>query len=144
MADRRDGTAGLLHHVELAVSDFEASVSFWGWLLSELEYEPYQDWAGGRSWKRGPTYIVLVEADRSDPPFDRRAPGLDHVAFHVDSRAHVDAITEQIRDRPDATLLYRDRHPYAGGADHYAAYVETPEGIKAEVVAPDPGEPDGS
>ncbi len=35
-------------------------------------------------------------------------------------------------------ILYEDRHPHAGGPDHYAVFVEDPEGIKVEVVARSP------
>ncbi|ABX43712.1 hypothetical protein Cphy_3359 [Lachnoclostridium phytofermentans ISDg] len=27
---------GLLHHIEIYVSDLKSSVAFWGWLLEEL------------------------------------------------------------------------------------------------------------
>ena len=33
------------------------------------------------------------------------------------------------------TLLFRDRHPYAGGREHYAAYLENAEGFEVELVA---------
>jgi hypothetical protein len=33
-------------------------------------------------------------------------------------------------------LLFSDRHPYAGGPSHYAAYLENAEGFEVEVVAP--------
>ncbi len=33
-------------------------------------------------------------------------------------------------------VLYRDRHPYAGGSTHYAVYTEDPDRIKVELVAP--------
>ena len=127
--------AGELHHVELYASNFDASVDFWGWLLGELGYEPKNEWDGGRSWINGPTYLVLVEAGRTDAPFDRRAPGLNHLAFHAASREQVDRITDGVRKRADATVLYEDRHPYAGG--YYALYCEDPEGIKVEVVGPE-------
>jgi len=78
--------AGELHHVELYASDLDASVDFWGWLLGELGYEAKNEWDGGCSWINGPTYLVLVEAGRTDAPFDRRAPGLNHLAFHAASR----------------------------------------------------------
>ena len=127
--------AGLLHHVELYASDLDASVDFWGWLLGELGYEPKNDWDGGRSWVNGPTYVVLVGADEADHPFDRRAPGLNHLAFHAASREQVDDLTAGVRERDDSTVLYEDRHPYAGG--YYALYCEDPEGIKVEVVGPE-------
>lgn len=130
---------GFLHHVELYVSDLDASITFWDWLLSELGYEPYQEFEGGRSWKLGPTYLVLVQADDDylDEPYHRCRPGLNHLAFHASSRGQVDDIAAQIQAREDATLLYPDDHPYAGGADYYAAYFEDPERIKVEVVAPE-------
>ncbi|WP_254861484.1 VOC family protein [Halovivax gelatinilyticus] len=130
--------AGGIHHVELYASDLNASTDFWGWLLRELGYESKNEWNGGRSWINGPTYVVLVEADgdvAADHPFDRRAPGLNHLAFHAASREQVDEITEGIRDRSEASVLYEDRHPYAGG--YYALYCEDPEGIKVEVVGPE-------
>ena len=37
-------------------------------------------------------------------------------------------------------LLFEDRHPHAGGADHYAAYLEAPDGFEVELVA-DPADP---
>ncbi|NGM67640.1 glyoxalase [Natronolimnobius sp. AArcel1] len=127
--------AGQLHHLELYTSAFDSAVEFWDWVLASLGYEQKNEWAGGRSWECGPTYLVLVQAERTDHPFDRHAPGLNHLAFHADSRAMVDALTAAIQDREDATLLYPDRHPYAGG--YYALYCEGPDGVKIEVVGPD-------
>jgi catechol 2,3-dioxygenase-like lactoylglutathione lyase family enzyme len=126
--------AGGIHHVELYASDIDASMAFWGWLLGELGYEPKNDWSGGRSWINGPTYVVLVDADE-EAEFDRNAPGLNHLAFHAASRAQVDDLTDAIREREDAELLYEDQHPHAGG--YYALYCEDPEGMKVEVVGPE-------
>jgi catechol 2,3-dioxygenase-like lactoylglutathione lyase family enzyme len=132
-------TAGRLHHVELYASDLDASVRFWSWLLGELGYEPSQDFDGGRSWRLDPTYLVLVQApdEYAAEEYHRRQPGLNHLAFHAGDRAQVDALAAGVRERDDATLLYPDDHPHAGGADHYALYCEDPERVKVEVVAPD-------
>lgn len=131
--------AGHLHHVELYASDLDTSIAFWEWLLDELGYEPYQDFEGGRSWKFGPTYLVLVQADEEylDEPYHRCRPGLNHLAFHAESREQVDEIAAAVRERDDSTLLYGEDHPYAGGPDYYAAYFEDPERIKVEIVAPE-------
>jgi hypothetical protein len=32
-------------------------------------------------------------------------------------------------------LMFADRHPYAGGTEHYAAYLEDRDGYEAELVA---------
>jgi catechol 2,3-dioxygenase-like lactoylglutathione lyase family enzyme len=127
--------SGHLHHVEFCTADFEASTDFWGWLLDELGYEPKNEWGDGRSWINGPTYIVLKRASNSDRPFDRQASGLNHLAFHADSREQVDELTDGVRRRGDSAVLYEDQHPYAGG--YYALYCEDPEGIKVEVVGPE-------
>ncbi|APW99711.1 glyoxalase [Halobiforma lacisalsi AJ5] len=136
MDDTADtGRLGRLHHIELYASEFATTVDFWAWWLTELGYEPKDDWDGGRSWRNGPTYVVLVEADDERPPFDRRSPGLNHLAFHADTRQRVDRLTDGIRRRTDAQVLYEDQHPYAGG--YYALYCEGPEGVKLEAVASD-------
>ncbi|MGO8726360.1 MAG: hypothetical protein ACLQK8_06515 [Streptosporangiaceae bacterium] len=33
-------------------------------------------------------------------------------------------------------LLFADRHPHAGGSQHYAAYLEDSDGFEVELVAP--------
>lgn len=126
--------AGAIHHLELYAADIDAALPFWDWLLGELGYEPKNDWPGGRSWVNGPTYVVLVDA-KAQGEFDRNAAGLNHVAFHAPSRERVDVLTREVQERDDATLLYEDQHPYAGG--YYALYCEGPEGVKVEVVGPE-------
>lgn len=126
----------MLHHIEIYVSDLQRSVEFWGWFLEGLGYEPYQDWDTGKSWKLGDTYIVFVQVeDRfGQIPYHRCGVGLNHLAFHAESRAHVDRLTRELRAR-NVTILYEDRHPHAGGT--YAVYFEDPDRIKVELVAPD-------
>jgi catechol 2,3-dioxygenase-like lactoylglutathione lyase family enzyme len=69
------------------------------------------------------------------PPHDRCRPGLNHLAFHVASREELDELTLHAPDH-GWRLLYPDRHPFAGGDDHYAAYLENREGYEVELVAP--------
>ena len=47
--------AGLLHHVELYVSDLERSLELWSWFLSELGYTCVSKWSAGQSWQLGET-----------------------------------------------------------------------------------------
>lgn len=128
---------GGLHHVEIYVSNLQHSTDFWGWFLSELGYEPFQEWEEGRSWSLDNTYLVFVQTKEKHLaiPYNRSRVGLNHLAFHANSRYQVDDLTKKIRAR-GMTVLYEDRHPYAGGEDHYAVYFEDPDRIKVELIAP--------
>ncbi|UOQ48949.1 VOC family protein [Gracilibacillus caseinilyticus] len=128
---------GLIHHNELYVSDLKSSLTFWGWFLEELGYESFQSWDSGHSWKMGGTYIVFVQAEERfmDISYHRCRVGLNHLAFHASSRQHVDDMTRQLEQK-GLKILYTDKHPFAGGNDHYAVYFEDPDRIKVELVAP--------
>lgn len=128
---------GMLHHVELYVSDLNRSKELWGWLLPLLGYREYQVWEHGVSYILDSTYIVFVQTEKrfQDTPYHRCRTGLNHLAFHATSRAEVDSITAELRAR-GVTILYEERHPHAGGADSYALFFEDPDRIKVELVAP--------
>lgn len=128
---------GLLHHLEIYVSDLERSAEFWGWFLEELGYNTFQKWDGGQSWRLGDTYIVFVQTEDRflDISYHRCRVGLNHLAFQAASREHVDDMTNKLKGK-GITILYSEKHPFAGGDDHYAVYFEDPDRIKVELVAP--------
>lgn len=128
---------GLIHHIELYVSNLKKSIDFWGWFLNELGYEPFQKWERGQSWKLEETYIVFVQAEDRflDIPYHRCRVGLNHLAFHAHSRQQVDEITDKLKEK-GVKILYSDQHPFAGGDEYYAVYFEDPDRIKVELVAP--------
>jgi catechol 2,3-dioxygenase-like lactoylglutathione lyase family enzyme len=126
---------GAIHHVELWVPNLDRAIASWGWLLTSLGYRMFQDWPGGRSWQSGHAYIVVEQSpDRVASRHDRCRPGLNHLAFHVASRDLVDELTAEALLH-GWTLMFRDLHPYAGGPQHYAAYLENSDGYEAELVA---------
>ncbi|WP_346960793.1 VOC family protein [uncultured Arthrobacter sp.] len=132
-----DESFGALHHIELWVPDLGRATDHWGWLLARLGYEQYQDWPGGRSWRRGPTYIVVEESpDLSGRNHHRTAPGLNHLAFRAGTPVHVDALAA---DAPAHgwTGLFPEEYPHAGGPGHYAAYLVNADGFEVELVAAD-------
>ncbi|MEV0196555.1 VOC family protein [Nonomuraea sp. NPDC050691] len=128
-------TTGTLHHVEIWVPDLPRAINGWQWLLRALGYTEFQHWSNGRSWRLGDTYLVLEQSPAlSAHQHDRRRPGLNHLAFHVESRARLDALVEQAPAH-GWTLMFADRHPFAGGEQHYAAYLEDQDGFEIELVA---------
>ncbi|WP_204437419.1 VOC family protein [Amphibacillus cookii] len=129
---------GLLHHVEIYVSDLNRTIDFWSWFLEDLGYTLFQDWNNGRSWKIGDTYIVFVQAEDRflDFPYHRCRVGLNHLAFYASSRKHVDEMTSKLKKK-GIKILYPNKHPFAGGDSHYAVYFEDPDRIKVELVSPE-------
>jgi catechol 2,3-dioxygenase-like lactoylglutathione lyase family enzyme len=125
----------MLHHVELWVPSLERAVRSWGWLLTELGYTAYQEWPAGRSWRLAETYIVVEQSpDLVGDRHERCRPGLNHLAFHIADAPTVDGF---VREAPAHgwRLMFSDRHPFAGGPDQYAAYLEDVDGFEAELVA---------
>jgi catechol 2,3-dioxygenase-like lactoylglutathione lyase family enzyme len=126
---------GTLHHVELWVPDLDRAVGSWGWLLGALGWTPFQHWDAGRSWRLGDTYVVVEQSPAlSADTHDRCRPGLNHLALHAGPRERVDALVAGSTDH-GWTLLFPDRHPYAGGPQHYAAYLADRDGFEVELVA---------
>lgn len=128
---------GLIHHIEIYVSDLKKTKEFWGWFLEELGYEAFQEWDSGKSWRLGVSYIVFVQAEERflDIPYHRCRVGLNHLAFHAGSRSQVDEMTSKLRER-GVNILYSNKHPFAGGDEYYAVFFEDPDRIKVELVAP--------
>ncbi len=133
-----ENTAGKLHHVEIYVSDLKLSSEFWGWFLGRLGYKLYSKWASGVSFILGETYIVFVQTEKKymDEPYHRCRTGLNHLAFHAESREFVDLMTIELKNKK-IKILYEEKHPFAGGEDYYALFFEDPDRIKVELVAPE-------
>jgi hypothetical protein len=100
-------------------------------LLSQLGYQPFQEWGAGFSMSLDGTYVVFELAKGAH---DRRVPGLSHLAFHAGTPRNVDAL---VASAPDHGWheLYADRFPHAGSDDSYAAFFENDDRFKVELVA---------
>lgn len=124
------------HHVELWVADFDAAAPRWTWLLDHLRWARLDAWPGGASWGSQATgYLVIEQSpDVRDAPHDRLRPGLNHLAFRAAGPDAVDGLWAAAPDH-GWRWLFADRHPYAGGPDHYAAFLEDDDGFEVEVVA---------
>ena len=130
-----NNNTGKLHHVEIYVSDLKKSSEFWGWFLGKLGYEVYSMWDSGISYVLGETYIVFVQTEKKylDEPYHRCRTGLNHLAFHAESKMHVNEITNELRSK-GITILYEDKHPYAGGEDYYAVFLKILTELKLSLL----------
>lgn len=125
-----------LHHVEVWVADLSAARTEWGWLFTAIGFERTAQWAEGETWAAGDgAYVTLTTSPNvSGPVHDRRAPGVNHLAFRAGSRSRVDAVMAAASAH-GWHPLYQERYPFAGGPSHYAGWVENSAGFKAELVA---------
>ena len=128
----------MLHHIEIYVSDLERSIAFWTPFMKYLGYEADR-WPGGMNYvkEEGATYLCFLPApeEHLSAGYHRKRVGLNHIAFHGKSRAHVDEIATWVK-HSGYTALYDDEYPFASGPSYYALYCEDPDRIKVEVVAP--------
>lgn len=124
-----------MHHIEIYVSDLSKSRKFYSWLLELLDFELFQEWSEGFSYKKDLFYIVFVQTKEKylDNGYNRCNIGLNHLAFKCSSKEKIDRIRDELKDM-GMNLLYDDKYPYAGGEDYYALYFEDPDRIKLEIV----------
>jgi catechol 2,3-dioxygenase-like lactoylglutathione lyase family enzyme len=125
------------HHVEIWVEDFADDWPRWGWLLGELGWRRLEAWSDGQSWQSPEGGYLVVEQScdlHRDVSYDRMRAGLNHLALWAPDRATVDRLVTRAPGH-GWSLMFADRHPHAGGLDHYAAYLESDDGFEVEVVA---------
>lgn len=140
---------GLLHHININVSDFTRSRLFYGPVLSYLGYElkgfshegdyRYEDW--GRWELEVPHEISIVQGDTA-AAFQRdarRAVGrFNHMAFGTDERADVDRLYAQVLVPLEEAGLCVVEDPPCECPEHdegyYATFFFDPDGIKYEFV----------
>jgi catechol 2,3-dioxygenase-like lactoylglutathione lyase family enzyme len=130
--------AAAVHHIEIWVPDLSRAVGSWGWVLNRLGWKDGDGWPGGMTWTAPDGSYVVVEQSpaMSAAEHDRMRPGMNHLALNGASRAEVDTIVAEAAAH-GWTLMFPDRHPYAGGPQHYAAFLHNTDGYELEIVAPD-------
>jgi catechol 2,3-dioxygenase-like lactoylglutathione lyase family enzyme len=127
--------SGGLHHIELWVPDLAATRRSWGWLLTELGWRLEEPGPNTFAAHHGSTYLFVEQSPALlGHAHDRLAPGVNHLAFHAGNRERLDELV-RVAPRHGWSLLFPDQHPYAGGPDHYAAYLEDADRYEVELVA---------
>ncbi|MGP9502882.1 VOC family protein [Specibacter sp. AOP5-B1-6] len=120
--------------MEIWVQEYGWAKQSLGWLLEELGYTLVSEWGHGGSWQGAGEYIVLESGPDVAGPHERRRAGLNHLALAAGPASNVDALADAALGH-GWTLMFADRHPYAGGPGHYAAYLENQDGFEVELVA---------
>ena len=136
------GYSGLIHHLDLNVSDLERSRAFYDRVLRQMGYVPVNystpGELSGYDWIAPTTTgirlsIGLYRARNSAAVHDRFAPGIHHLAFHADSRERVDQLYQTLLEMKAQILDPPKDYPkYEPG--YYAVFFLDPDGIKLEYV----------
>lgn len=125
----------MLHHVTLWVPDLERAEQSWSWLLGELGYTRDRSVDDVLLYRHEGDFAVALEQSSDMVPgmlYSRLRPGLNHLAFHVESHDALKAITARAA-RYGWSAIPTDRHPIAGSAS--VAYLEDRDGFEVELVA---------
>lgn len=124
-----------LVHVFLNVTDKSISFPFYKDILGNLGYEVEFEDNDNLGMNNGQTEIWLRPSYSSDPQkFDRRAVGINHLAFRVETTEEVDRFVREIILPKGMRVLFDSPKTFpAFTKDYYAVYFEDPDGIKIEV-----------
>jgi catechol 2,3-dioxygenase-like lactoylglutathione lyase family enzyme len=130
---------GLIHHIDLTVTDLERSRHFYDHVLGFIGYARSEDHDNGTDWDRtgpGPFIsigIIKAKGEHAARTHDRGAAGLHHLAWSAENRADVDALHTKLLEIGavilDPPALYPRYH-----SDYYALFFSDPDGLKLEYV----------
>ncbi|HEY3241199.1 MAG TPA: VOC family protein [Acidimicrobiia bacterium] len=126
----------MLHHLTLWVPDLGRAEESWSWLLGELGYVLDPSVERVKVFRHASGFAVALEQSADMVPgmlYSRLRPGLNHIAFKVESVVVLADITKRAADHGWSELP-SDRHPIAGGAE--VAYLEDRDAFEVELVAP--------
>ena len=133
-------TRGLVHHIDLTVSDPTASRPFYEAVLGFMGYRVVSVHARGfdcdlATPDGGFSSIGVMRAGGPNAArlHDRYSPGLHHLAWAAASREDVDAMHALLQRIGAAILDPPADYPQYGGG-YYAVFFADPDGLKLEYV----------
>ena len=127
---------GLVHHIDLTVTDRERSRRFYDAVLGFLGYRRSADHDHGSDWDReGEPFhsIGIIEArgEGAKRTHDRYSPGLHHFAMRAKSRDDVDALFRKLK-KFGAEILDPPAEYPEYGKGYYAVFFADADGMKLE------------
>jgi catechol 2,3-dioxygenase-like lactoylglutathione lyase family enzyme len=125
---------GCFNHLDLNVRDLVGSKAFYDAFLGWLGYRTYQAWEGGYSWRKGESYLTLVQAgpEYLGPGYHRKRVGVNHLAFSVASPDEVELFHREFLLPRNIPVLYGG--PLEDPSGTYAVFFEDPDRLKLELV----------
>jgi catechol 2,3-dioxygenase-like lactoylglutathione lyase family enzyme len=124
----------VLHHITLWVPDLRRAERSWSWLLGSLGYTGDRSVGSVILFRHAGGFAIALEQSADMVPgmlYSRMRPGLNHLAFQVESSTVLGSICDHAAEH-GWSFLPTDRHPIAGGAD--VAYLEDSDGFEVELV----------
>jgi catechol 2,3-dioxygenase-like lactoylglutathione lyase family enzyme len=120
-------------HIQLTVSDFDASLAFYERLLPFLGLVPVMQLDGFYYCVGGRTGVAISRCDEiyGDERFVQRRVGLHHVCFRARERADVDTIFAFLVELGATIVHPPEEASWAPG--YYSVLFEDPNGIRLEV-----------
>jgi glyoxylase I family protein len=131
---------GLVHHIDLTVSNVASSRQFYDRVLGYFGYERAEDHPGGSDWNHmgsEPFHSIGILSARNAGAarmHDRYEPGLHHLAWTADSREDVDRLHDLLIEWGVTVLDAPADYPRYG-PDYYAVFFADPDGLKLEFVS---------
>jgi catechol 2,3-dioxygenase-like lactoylglutathione lyase family enzyme len=128
-----------LNHIQINVSNKSVSYPFYKDMLTMLGYTVIADEEWGFGMKDPKSELVIwvaeIEEKHKDKNYHRKAAGLNHLAFKVDSKDEVDQFYKEFVEKRGVKPLYDTPKLFPEYTpDYYAVFFEDPDRVKLEVV----------
>ncbi len=132
-----------VYHIQINISDASRSLPFYREFFSHLGYRIVDESPEHLGASNGTTdfWIIQSAKNHSKRKFHRKAPGLNHISFGVDSLQAVKNFTRDFLKKGNIKILYDSpRYFPEYHKNYYAVYFEGPDRIKLEVTCVPPNE----
>jgi catechol 2,3-dioxygenase-like lactoylglutathione lyase family enzyme len=126
---------GIMHHIDLTVTDPARSAPLYAAVLSFMGYQHRQEFEWRLSTPMGHTSISLnpAQGTNASRSHDRYSPGLHHFAWRAGTREDVDRFCDLLQDIGAEILDAPDDYPqYNSRNGYYAVFFADPDGLKLE------------